>query len=188
MGFVRVSCRQIDVPSERERLTLWWGCWVLNKGSNGGVVSLSSSCPSAMGLEGSSCGSPGSRSAESVGTGNSVWASQGSIFPESGEANAMEDTSSLSSSSQNQREWTGACSGWGGAPVKAGLGFSPGFHCPPPPGSFLPLGRSCGEGRSLVLLHLSFSLFPFKELIKMQKEIEQGLFGDLFFIEQLPAS
>lgn len=67
MGFVRVSCRQIDVPSEKERPTLWWGCWVLNKGSNESVVFLSSSCPSAMGLEGSSCGSPGSRSAECMG-------------------------------------------------------------------------------------------------------------------------
>lgn len=181
MGCVRISCRQIDVPSERERLTLWWGCWVLNKGSSEGVVSLSSSCPSATGLEGSSCGSPGSRSAESVDTGHSVWASQCAIFPESGGANAMEDTSSVFSSSQNQRQWTGACSGRGGAPAKAGLGFSPLFRGPPL-WVFLPLGRSCGEGRSLVLLHLSFSLFPFKELIKMQKEIEQGLFGDLFLL------
>lgn len=187
MEFVRVSCRQIDVPSERERPTLWWGCWALNKGSNEGVVSLSSPCPSAMSPEGSSCGSPGSRSAEPVGTGHSVWASQCAIFPESGGANAMEDTSSLFSSSPSQREWTGACSGQGGAPVKAGLGFSPQFHGPLL-WVFLPLGRSCGEGRSSALLHLSFYLFPFKELIKMQKEIEQGLFGDLFFIEQLPAS
>lgn len=185
MGCVRVSCRQIDVPSERERLTLWWGCWVLNKGSSEGVVSLSSSCPSATGLEGSSCGSPGSRSAESVDTEHSVWASQCAIFPESGGANAMEDTSSLFSSSQNQRQWTGACSGRGGAPAKAGVLAS--VSWPSTLGLLTP-GKVMWRREKLGASSSFFFSFSSQRTYKNAKRNRARAIWGSFSIEQLPAS
>lgn len=187
MGCVRVSCRQIDVPSERERLTLWWGCWVLNKGSSEGVVSLSSSCPSATGLEGSSCGSPGSRSAESVDTEHSVWASQCAIFPESGGANAMEEYV-FSFLFKPEPEAMDRCMQWAGrGPCKSWAGVLTSVSWPSTLGLLTP-GKVMWRREKLGASSSFFFSFSFQRTYKNAKRNRARAIWGSFSIEQLPAS